>query len=104
MFDPYNADWIIFLYRGNTESASSGKKSKSPVFRLFPNPTDGRFFIEGEMRFQKIEIYDLLGNKLGETAIYKTNNIDIGYLRDGIYLVKAVTQSGYQMIKVSIIH
>lgn len=104
VFNPYNADWIIFLYRGNTEPAFSVKNLVSPSFNLYPNPGNGKFSFDGGINPQKIEIFNLFGEKLSEINTINTKNIDISYLPDGIYLIKIFLKSDVRQSKVFIIH
>jgi len=104
LFNPYNADWIIFLYRGNTEPAFSVTNIVSPSFNLYPNPGNGRFSFDGGTNPQKIDIFNLFGEKLSEINTLNTKNIDISYLPDGIYLIKIFLKSGVRLSKIFIIH
>lgn len=103
-FNPYNADWIIFLYRGNTFPPFSVTDFKFPSFNLYPNPNDGKFFIEEGINPEKVQVFNSLGEKLCEISNFNANKIDISYLPDGIYFLRIFLKSGIGLSKVSIIH
>ncbi|HKK66797.1 MAG TPA: C25 family cysteine peptidase, partial [Bacteroidales bacterium] len=71
--------------------------------RVFPNPSDGRLFVEGDA-LKSVEISD----ELGRTVISKEadgNNIklDISGFTNGMYIVKVITQDGSKVMKVQLI-
>ncbi len=82
LFVPEAASWIIFLYRGNnnTESITDHKSDRLTVY---PNPSDGRFYVKTE----NFEIYNVMGQLLHQG---KTNHgyVDMGFLPTGIYLLR----------------
>jgi hypothetical protein len=104
LFNPYNADWIIFLYRGNADPPFSVTNFLFPSFNLYPNPGNGKFTFDGGINPQKIQIFNFFGKKLSEISTLNTKNIDISYLPDGIYFLKIFLKSGIGLSKVSIIH
>jgi hypothetical protein len=72
------------------------KHINAPELRIYPNPTKGELRIEnGELRIEKVEIYDILGKKLSTFNFQlSTNQIDISQLPKGIYFVKLKTDKG----------
>ena len=104
VFNPDNADWIIFLYRGNTEPAFSIMSNVVPSLNLYPNPGNGIYFFNEGINSQKVDVFNLLGEKLSDINTLNTNNIDISYLPDGVYLLKIFLPSGIRQTKVFIIH
>lgn len=103
-FDPENADWIIFLYRGNHYPVSSGIKSEIKSFKLFPNPCNGHFSFTSQSEPQRMEVFSLLGEKLNDISISVSKQIDLGYLPNGVYLIKSSFGSDTRVSKISIIH
>ncbi len=65
-------------------------------FSIYPNPTDGVFYIRGKQDFSKnikIEIYDASGKLLSAKSEMKdssTLSVDIQYAPSGSYLLNVV--------------
>ena len=55
--------------------------------RIFPNPTDGNFKIEGIPSFAKIRIYDTIGRVVKEMEISNTNEMNLN-LKKGFYFIE----------------
>lgn len=60
-------------------------------FELFPNPTQGGLAIRSNTTITKIDLLDVLGNKIAE---YNNYDIQLGQLSDGIYYAKATNNLG----------
>ncbi len=60
--------------------------------KLYPNPVDGKLFIQSAIDFSKVEVYSLLGEKLIEVS-ENTNTIDMQQLPTGIYFVKVYSEN-----------
>jgi len=99
-FNPYRAEWIIFLYRGNTEPVSSGNTSVPKPIKLYPNPTSSNLTIEtpgqGFITILNLDGRQLLQQKITET----TTSIDTSILPNGIYFVIFVSADRVQVGKV----
>lgn len=54
---------------------------------IYPNPIDSTFFIKSNYDFDKVEIYNVLGQLISSYSNYE-NGIDISSLTSGNYLVK----------------
>ena len=65
-------------------------------FTLYPNPTSGSFNISLEEEIEKIDLYSLLGRKVGT---FTTTQIDISNLASGVYLLTVETKDGKQGTK-----
>ena len=52
---------------------------------LYPNPTKDEFHLEGKTAIEKIEIYNMTGQKLMTT---ETKTISVSHLPKGVYIVK----------------
>lgn len=59
---------------------------------LYPNPVRDVLHISAAAKIERIEIYDLLGNKLLEVG--NTASVKIGYLPSGVYCVRVSTSQG----------
>lgn len=70
---------------------SGSQFENSFEFELFPNPTQGRLAIRSNTNITKIDIIDVLGNKILE---YHNGDIQLVQLSDGIYYAKATNNLG----------
>ena len=61
--------------------------------KLYPNPTTGQFTVEGA-NVAKVEVYNLVGQKVYEQQGSKVVNIDATEWNKGIYLVNIIEQNG----------
>lgn len=55
---------------------------------IYPNPTSGRIAISSIKKINKIEIYNLLGEKVYYSTTIKQNEIDLSKLTKGIHFIK----------------
>ena len=58
---------------------------------LYPNPTNGKLYINSKQEIVLVEVYDLVGKKVLETK----TEIDLSNLVSGIYFVKIEDQNGF---------
>ena len=61
--------------------------------KLYPNPTTGFFTVEGA-KLNKVEVYNLVGQKVCEQQGSKVVNIDATEWNKGIYLVNVIEENG----------
>jgi hypothetical protein len=62
---------------------------------VFPNPTSDNITIESMETIQQIEIYNVLGEKVGhKAATSNTVELSLVNLEKGIYLIKIVSEKG----------
>ena len=66
--------------------------------KLYPNPTTGQFTVEGA-NVEKVEVYNLVGQKVCEQQGSKVVNIDATNWNKGIYLVNIIEQNGAVVTK-----
>ena len=66
--------------------------------KLYPNPTTGQFTVEGA-NVNKMEVYNLVGQKVYEQQGSKVVNIDATSWNKGIYLVNIIEQNGAVVTK-----
>ena len=66
--------------------------------KLYPNPTTGQFTVEGA-NVAKVEVYNLVGQKVYEQQGSKVVNIDATSWHKGIYLVNIKEQNGALVTK-----
>ena len=65
---------------------------------LYPNPTTGQFTVEGAI-VNKVEVFNLVGQKVCEQQGSKVVNIDATQWNKGIYLVNIIEQNGAVVTK-----
>jgi hypothetical protein len=66
--------------------------------KLYPNPTTGQFTVEGA-NVDKVEVYNLVGQKVCEQQGSKVVNIDTTEWNKGIYLVNIIEENGATLTK-----
>jgi agmatine/peptidylarginine deiminase len=66
--------------------------------KLYPNPTTGQFTVEGA-NVAKVEVYNLVGQKVYEHQGSKVVNIDATEWNKGIYLVNIIEENGAVVTK-----
>jgi len=66
--------------------------------KLYPNPTTGQFTVEGA-NVAKVEVYNLVGQKVCEQQGCKVVNIDAADWNKGIYLVNIIDRDGAVVTK-----
>lgn len=60
---------------------------------IYPNPVEDRLFISSTESVKRVEIYNLQG-KLVKVVINSTQEIQVGDLKSGTYLIKITTDQG----------
>lgn len=80
----------------NYEDVTSINDNYSVNINIYPNPVNGRLYIETLTQTQTIEIYDIYGRRqVSETMSHQGNlTIDVSDLSNGIYFVKISTEEG----------
>lgn len=69
--------------------------------RLFPNPTKDRLIISNSSSIEKIELYNLIGQKIFEKDFLTDKiNIDLTNYKKGVYLIKIFSEGKVQTNKV----
>ena len=72
-----------------------------PLVRVYPNPSDGVFYLSTEWHdILSWQVYDLKGQLVkSQTLHYSTGVIDITELERGVYILRVQTTAGYQQQK-----
>ena len=82
-----------------TTTGVSERGENTSVIKIFPNPTNGKFFIEADYEV-KTFIYDELGKLiLWQTISQGKHEIDFKNYADGIYFLNIVGQNGIKTLK-----
>ena len=71
---------------------------KPESYIIYPNPTNDRFTVEGA-NVAKVEVYNLVGQKVCEQQGSKVVNIDAANWHKGIYLVNIIEENGAVVTK-----
>jgi hypothetical protein len=104
MSGEYNINWFEISLPADVNEIPRFKQ-----FRVFPNPSNGCFFVEAEFSSKtpvNLTIYDLFGNKLihdsTEKSISYSKQIDDLAYKPGIYFLNLSTETGNLTRKVII--
>lgn len=83
------------------------KEALTPVFELYPNPSQGQFFVQlnNYQSHEKAEIYNTVGEKVFEKEIYSLQiNIDLSNIPAGIYILHLSSDENCFVHKIIICH
>ena len=67
----------------------------NPTFNIFPNPSSEFIYIKSNFKFNLIEIYNLLGEKVKNLNVPSLNNfcLDVSNCANGLYFVKVINKT-----------
>jgi uncharacterized repeat protein (TIGR03803 family) len=87
---------VVFRYCLTNPCHATSISEQSPsIPRIYPNPTSDMLHVEGRIINTKLEITDILGNKLIESNLQQGKaTIDVSSLSNGVYFIK--TKEGIQ--------
>ena len=93
-------DIIAFKGRSLTATSINNISSTDIIDGIYPNPSNGRFFINTNNNTQDISIMDITGRIISANIIYLNNKIEINITKypKGIYFVKTASKT-YKVIK-----
>lgn len=91
------------IFVAGTERTAASIKPPNPEVKIYPNPTDGELTIEfdNSNNDEKIELLDILGNKILETPYHKTLNL--AFLARGVYFLKLLDKNNRLIVMERII-
>lgn len=70
-------------------------------FIIYPNPSDGIFEFKGDISsINQIKVYDVLGKIVKDINDFKTNQIDLSILNNGVYQLQIESDLGNSFQKV----
>ncbi len=81
------------------ENASRASKiaSTDAAFKLFPNPTTGKIFLNSEVDIKKATVLDINGRVLLDLDVTNKNQeIDVSVLKSGMYVLTIITDQNEQ--------
>jgi len=106
------ANWSCgeMIVNQNKTAQTENKKIKQPSFNIYPNPSNGKVFIDfGELDStnNSISIYELSGKKVYKTIVddvtnEKTLELNLADLNKGIYLIELKSERSTQLQKLLI--
>ena len=100
-----NHDLIIYkdeVYLLKKPDISSVTETHNNIYRIYPNPTNGFFTIQGK-NIQSVEIINISGQVIKNFQILNSKfRVDLSEHPKGIYLIKIVTDKGISVEKVAI--
>lgn len=67
---------------------------------LYPNPTNSKVNIKSESKFDYVEIYNVLGQKISSNTISENQEIDLNDFPTGIYILKMSNEETTKSVKV----
>ena len=100
----YSAEASAILSISNSHTVFD--KNQQSMYKVYPNPIKNFVTIENTLNqpIEKLEIYDITGQKLGEVENDSSNPKSISttleYLSSGIYLIKVYSNNKSETIKV----
>lgn len=104
----YNGSFAVEITKGNCFDVSAcvtistigiETLKMDDSFMIYPNPTNGTVTISSEMTFNKVEVMNALGQKVGEYNISKTSKYSLTLPEEnGVYLVK-IYNNDFSIIK-----
>ena len=70
------------------------------TFSIYPNPTNSKVNIKSENKFEEVEIYNVLGQKILSSKISDNQEIDMSLLTSGTYFLKLKNESLIKNVKI----
>ena len=72
-----------------------------PTIQIFPNPSNGIFYLKAYKQIINVEVYDLNGRVLQTILVNDyIHKIDLSSQDTGIYLLKIITKSGANVLEI----
>jgi endoglucanase len=69
-----------------------GTKDFSKAITLYPNPVKNRLFLKNSQPIREAHIYDVKGKKLFSLN-HPKHNVDLSFLKNGIYFIEIITEN-----------
>lgn len=91
--DGNTTDNVTSSYSCTSEEASGIDESRvlDPNIKVYPNPSSGQIIIESDFIIDRVEFFNVLGQKV-HSQQYKSLNIDISHLYSGLYIVRLLSK------------
>jgi hypothetical protein len=86
------------------EGDAINETNTDQTVEVYPNPANNFMAISSQNLIQKIEIYNLLGERIQLCEPNQTNyNISVNDFNNGLYLIKIKTHKGETVKKINIV-
>ncbi len=86
-----------FLLSGETVVTALADRLNSAL--LYPNPTNGIIYFKNFNNVKQVDVWSVTGTKLAEFQ-GDIKQIDLSNLRSGVYLIKLISNSGYEVKRI----
>ena len=88
---------------GIVTSNEANKLSTHSAFKVYPNPSNGLFNIEGfQLLKTQLEVFDFAGKLVYENKYFsKSTQLDLSIYPDGLYFLKLTTAHGMHTYKIA---
>jgi len=97
---PTNTSYLnpyIFIIQN---ALSNDDRMVSNNITVYPNPTNSKINIKSESKFDEVEIYTVIGQKVISNKISENQEIDLSELTSGTYLIKLKCDGLIKCIKI----
>ena len=94
-----SAAFLKSVYCGETTGGSGEFSKNDPGASVHPNPFSDILHINTESEIQAISVYNLMGQRFRDKGILPGNQLDLGNLPAGIYLIRVKTPQGTSIIR-----
>ena len=76
--------------------STEGVEELASSFKIYPNPVDGKLYVESENEVKEIVVYDVYGRQQVNmiTGQQEVMTVEVSNLNSGVYYVKVVTDNG----------
>ncbi len=93
-WDSYSSDTCSNLGSKLLESSVKTEMiDESSELKIYPNPSDGNFFINNSNKEYSIEIYNSIGQKVYQIKNTNSETLSVSQLDKGIYFMKIIDDS-----------
>ncbi|MFA7273629.1 MAG: T9SS type A sorting domain-containing protein [Crocinitomicaceae bacterium] len=77
------------------EGVGISEISQNFAFQIYPNPSQGQFILRSETLLERMEVFNLLGEKImGQNVQHTEVTLDLANYESGIYFVRAFSADG----------
>ncbi|WP_304139000.1 BspA family leucine-rich repeat surface protein [Mesonia mobilis] len=100
-----NLGWTIYGDQLDSNCSLSNDTYVENNLVVYPNPTQGKLFVEAEVKLKNIEVFNVLGQKINLRFIQNTAEgqqfqTDLSSIENGVYFLKIYTDEGYQIERI----
>ena len=82
------------------ETLSVDEFDQENTVSVYPNPTNGRLFINSSYTIKDIALYDVQGRKVQGFNISEENMLDITHISKGVYFLEITSVKGKSTKKI----